>query len=247
MMVQSLGKGAIFDSRSQVLSSLQSALRSRVHLLLCFVATIAVGGCGDPVGEDVSPDDAVESESELSSTDGRISVVFRNFCGFNVTVGTGTTTLRTIAPGASYERVLPGGDDYKPSIRYWGYGAGLFPGFGHMSLAEFTFNAADGNDYYDVSYVDAYNLPMMIRALNNASCRVVGCPTKFLSMCPSGNRKYVNGSYVACTKWGDRDNPNNPVTRMFESYCPTSVYSWSKDDIATAGCRSQDYRVTFCP
>lgn len=32
----------------------------------------------------------------------------------------------------------------------------------HSTLAEFTLSASDGNDWYDVSLVDGYNLPMRI-------------------------------------------------------------------------------------
>jgi hypothetical protein len=42
------------------------------------------------------------------------------------------------------------------------------------SLAEFTLSASDGLDYYDVSLVDGYNLP--VRIDNTAGCGVASCP-----------------------------------------------------------------------
>jgi hypothetical protein len=51
------------------------------------------------------------------------------------------------------------------------------------TLAEFTFQAGDGQDYYDVSLVDGYNLPMRIS--NNKGCRVADCPVDLGPNCPS--------------------------------------------------------------
>ena len=41
------------------------------------------------------------------------------------------------------------------------------------SVAEWTLSSSDGNDYYDVSLVDGYDLPMRID--NNVGCGVAKC------------------------------------------------------------------------
>ncbi|KAH7326956.1 thaumatin [Rhizoctonia solani] len=51
------------------------------------------------------------------------------------------------------------------------------------SVAEWTLNAADGLDWYDVSLVDGYNLPM--RITNNANCPVADCPVDIGPDCPA--------------------------------------------------------------
>ena len=42
------------------------------------------------------------------------------------------------------------------------------------TVAEWTLNASDGLDWYDVSLVDGYDLPMRIS--NNVGCPVADCP-----------------------------------------------------------------------
>ncbi|KAF7293942.1 hypothetical protein MKEN_01457700 [Mycena kentingensis (nom. inval.)] len=51
-----------------------------------------------------------------------------------------------------------------------------------VTLAEFNLNA-DGTDWYDVSLVDGYNLPM--RITNNAGCPNPDCPVDLGPICPS--------------------------------------------------------------
>ena len=41
-----------------------------------------------------------------------------------------------------------------------------------MSLAEFTFDGHGGQDYYDVSLVDGYNLPIAIYLIDGTFKRV---------------------------------------------------------------------------
>ncbi|CAI0382627.1 unnamed protein product, partial [Linum tenue] len=88
------------------------------------------------------------------------------------------------------------------------------------TLAEFTV-VPGGQDYYDVSLVDGYNLPMMVEPTGGSggSCSSTGCITDLNRQCPSELR----------------------------SACPRA-YSYAYDDASsTFTCGGADYVITFCP
>ncbi|KAL0431180.1 UNVERIFIED_CONTAM: Thaumatin-like protein 1 [Sesamum radiatum] len=55
------------------------------------------------------------------------------------------------------------------------------------TLAEFTLNGADGLDFYDVSLVDGYNLPMLVvpQGGTGGNCSNTGCVVELNASCPS--------------------------------------------------------------
>ena len=61
------------------------------------------------------------------------------------------------------------------AIRFWGY-IGEDPGGEKYTLAELTLNT-DFNDFdwYNISHVDAHNLPMRIIPVDMPDCRVLTC------------------------------------------------------------------------
>lgn len=207
--------------------------------LLSLILMFFVSACGDESSED--------SSLQYSKHDGKATIVFKNQCKNTIRVGRmGSGDFATLRPGQKTERNVTRDGKYRPSLAYYGYKVGQHPGHGNMSLGEFTLNPGGGKvDYYDVSFVDAFNLPMTIRALAK-SCPVAGCTKRLLDHCPNQNRLKKNGKTISCTKWNDKDNPNNAAARYFENKCP-KAYSWSKDDDATKGCAGQDYVLTFCP
>jgi hypothetical protein len=53
-------------------------------------------------------------------------------------------------------------------------------------LAEFTLNAANGDDFYDVSLVDGYNLAIRITPSGGkGACGVPGCTSNLNTHCPA--------------------------------------------------------------
>jgi hypothetical protein len=69
-------------------------------------------------------------------------------------------------------------------------GAGGIP---PATLAEFTFDGAGGKDFYDVSLVDGYNLPIQIRPIDGTfrkttfdkyDCNSAGCYQDLNAICP---------------------------------------------------------------
>lgn len=141
------------------------------------------------------------------------------------------------------------------------------------TLAEFTFQGAGNQDFYDVSLVDGFNLPM--RITNNKGCRVSDCPVDLNPNCPGPIKGPFdhNGVAVGCKSACLVDpNPGNspnccsgshntaatcpPSGVQFYSYfkqaCP-NAYAYAYDEASGSAlftCASgqrADYTVTFCP
>ncbi|XP_051131487.1 thaumatin-like protein 1 [Andrographis paniculata] len=128
------------------------------------------------------------------------------------------------------------------------------------TLAEITLGVG-GLDFYDVSLVDGYNLPMIVEATGGSGmCASTGCVTDLNRACPSDLRA-AGGSACnsACEAFGKPEyccsGPyNSPAacrpsfySQIFKSACPRS-YSYAYDDpTSTFTCSGADYTVTFCP
>ncbi|TYI56074.1 hypothetical protein E1A91_D11G184300v1 [Gossypium mustelinum] len=116
------------------------------------------------------------------------------------------------------------------------------------TLAEFGFN--DLGDFYDVSLVGGYNLPLMIspHGGTGGDCNSTGCVADLNGDCPS-ELKVVNGSETvacksACSALGEPQyccsgEYYSPATcqptsysQFFKTACPTA-YSYAFDDDAT--------------
>ncbi|KAJ0659881.1 putative Thaumatin family [Helianthus annuus] len=137
------------------------------------------------------------------------------------------------------------------------------------TLAEFTLNGANGMDFYDVSLVDGYNLPMMVvpQGESGGNCNVTGCMADLNKNCPAELRLTGAGDdgesvacRSACEAFGDPmyccsgaySTPQtcNPTSfsEYFKTACPTA-YSYAYDDgTSTFTCSSSpNYVITFCP
>ncbi|VFQ82982.1 unnamed protein product [Cuscuta campestris] len=145
-------------------------------------------------------------------------------------------------------------------------GGGAIP---PATLAEFTLNGDQGLDFYDVSLVDGYNLPMLIVAKGGKSggCAATGCLVDLNRACPAALRvargKGRGSECVACKSACLAFN--DPVYCCSEAYatpdtchpsayslyfkhaCPRS-YSYAYDDkTSTFTCSGADYLIMFCP
>ncbi|XP_059463086.1 thaumatin-like protein 1 isoform X2 [Corylus avellana] len=128
------------------------------------------------------------------------------------------------------------------------------------TLAEFTLGSG-GQDFYDVSLVDGYNLPMIVEGSGGAGlCAPTGCISDLNQQCPPELR-VGNGDACksACEAFGSPEYCcsgayGSPATcrpsvysEMFKAACPKS-YSYAYDDAtSTFTCTAADYTVTFCP
>lgn len=142
-------------------------------------------------------------------------------------------------------------------------GAGATP---PATLAEFTIGSGSGSgsnpqDFYDVSLVDGYNLPMAVDASGGmGACGTTGCVTDLNRMCPNELRAgdgqacksaceaFGNPEYCCSGSFGSPDTCRPSVySEMFKSACPRS-YSYAYDDAtSTFTCTGADYTITFCP
>lgn len=137
------------------------------------------------------------------------------------------------------------------------------------SLAEFTFRGDAGKDYYDLSFVDGYNLPLAITPINPKSTNATdkfwcGAPTcSKAPACPSELQLNANGVYVgclsACSKFGNPEYccsgafntpdkcPINKYAQEVKNACP-DAYSYAYDDKNSLyQCIAPAYTVTWCP
>jgi hypothetical protein len=179
--------------------------------------------------------------------DGKTTFVFVNRCDEPINYRGSLIDGGTLEPGASACADLGSDVETISSIRYWGFGA-VDPGPEHHTLAEFTLNT-DFNDFdwYNLSHVDAHNLPMQIVPLDMDDCRTLTCEESLLEGCPeAGKVRDEDGNVIACYSL-DRDDPTSEVARYFEESCDDS-YSWSGDDAESmAACAGEDYAIVFCP
>ncbi|TEB32602.1 thaumatin-like protein [Coprinellus micaceus] len=143
------------------------------------------------------------------------------------------------------------------------------------TVAEFTLGGTTGVDWYDVSLVDGYNLP--VRISNTAGCPVADCLVDLGPKCPGVLKGPFDrtGSPVGCKSAcfanldGNQGNSPNccsgsystpdkcPPSGVqyydyFKRSCPRSyVYAYDESsNTALFTCPSSkraDYTITFCP
>ncbi|PUZ39328.1 hypothetical protein GQ55_9G289100 [Panicum hallii var. hallii] len=142
------------------------------------------------------------------------------------------------------------------------------------TLAEFTLYGSGGLDFFDVSLVDGYNLPMVIMPTGSSSssgagsgkCAATGCAAELNAACPADLRvdAAADGPVAcrsACDAFGDaqyccRGAYGSPAacrpsaySQFFKAACPRA-YSYAYDDATstfTCAAGTTDYTVTFCP
>ncbi|MEV0385443.1 thaumatin family protein, partial [Nonomuraea sp. NPDC050643] len=194
------------------------------------------------------------------------TVTFVNHSGQTIWIGSGVnadgsenlTGLPTLAPGQSATVAVPmtstdhwrgkffarqfcsgaPGSDFRCLVGDCGVQADrCTTGEQPAGLAEFNFDRADRlAPWYNVSYVNAFSLPITISPDNappppvgGGECEVVGCSTALLAYCPAENLTYRPGTRerMVCT------NPNRDAATSYSNaitaHCP-KAYAWSKQD-----------------
>ncbi|XP_062147458.1 pathogenesis-related thaumatin-like protein 3.5 [Alnus glutinosa] len=137
------------------------------------------------------------------------------------------------------------------------------------SLFEITLGAGNEKDFYDVSMVDGYNLPLIAAPSGvYGACNATGCASDINNMgCPKelqvvgGGEE--GGGVVACKSAceafrldeyccsGEFANPTTCqpsfYSTIFKRACPRA-YSYAFDDgTSTFTCKANDYGIVFCP
>lgn len=179
--------------------------------------------------------------------DGKSTITLVNHCTEPLSFAGSDIQGGELAPGEHACRDVGNDVESIPAIRFWGY-IGQDPGGERYTLAELTLNT-DFNDFdwYNISHVDASNLPMAVSAVDMANCRTLSCPNSLLADCPEvGKVEDSSGKVISCYS-PMRDDKNSPVAEYFEKSC-NDAYSWSGDDQdSVVACAGEDYDVVFCP
>jgi len=145
-----------------------------------------------------------------------------------------------------------------------------------VTLAEFTLNGFGDKDYFDVSLVDGFNVPLKIQVNNpneeeNSNkywCTDPECAVDINQVCPKELEVRKGGKVVACMSACKKFNTDeyccrNPCCgtsdtctekkwevnypRVVKDHCPTA-YSYAYDDkTSTFFCKNTDYTIIFCP
>ncbi|KAF8672827.1 hypothetical protein HU200_049158 [Digitaria exilis] len=142
------------------------------------------------------------------------------------------------------------------------------------TLAEFTLaGGTGGDDFYDVSLVDGFNVPMLVApqspaATSNGSCQATGCPADVNSVCPpelrvaaiaggegavacrSACEAFAEAEYCCSGAYGSPATcAPTAYSRFFKGACP-AAYSYAYDDATstfTCAAAGGGYEVVFCP
>ncbi|CAI9099708.1 OLC1v1036568C1 [Oldenlandia corymbosa var. corymbosa] len=123
------------------------------------------------------------------------------------------------------------------------------------TLVEFALNQAGNQDYFDISLVDGFNIP--VEFSSSAPCgRHIKCSAPIVEQCPAELRVpggcnspcNVFGTNQYCCTNGPGSCEPTTFSRFFKNKCP-DAYSNPQDDQASLNtCPSgTNYRVVFCP
>lgn len=135
-----------------------------------------------------------------------------------------------------------------------------------VTLAELTLSGAGGLDFYDVSLVDGYNLPMSLEPEGGGAagnCTATGCAVDLNAACPVELRVAAAGEGVACRSAceafyqpeyccsGEYGSPAtcrpSQYSEFFKHNCPRAISYAYDNGTCTFTCAGADYIVTFCP
>ncbi|XP_020416932.1 thaumatin-like protein 1 isoform X2 [Prunus persica] len=142
-------------------------------------------------------------------------------------------------------------------------GAGAIP---PALLVELTLATNGGQDFYDVSLVDGFNLPIMLAPQGGyGDCNSTSCASNVNTVCPPKlSVKGSDGSVIGCKSacmalnqpqycctgaYGSPDTcPPTNYSKIFKNQCP-QAYSYAYDDkSSTFTCfGGPNYAITFCP
>ncbi|XP_072958423.1 protein P21-like [Typha angustifolia] len=122
------------------------------------------------------------------------------------------------------------------------------------TLAEFGLNQFDNLDFFDISQVDGFNVPMNFLPTSGSCSKGPHCSADVTSQCPSA-LKAPGGCNNPCTVFKTDEYCCNSGTcgpteysKFFKNLCP-EAYSYPKDDpTSTFTCPGgTNYQVVFCP
>ncbi|KAE9456948.1 hypothetical protein C3L33_11156, partial [Rhododendron williamsianum] len=137
------------------------------------------------------------------------------------------------------------------------------------TLVEFALDGFGGVDFYDVSLVNGYNLPILVvpqGGSGTSDCKTAGCIVDLNAQCPwelSVTESEGNGIVACkspCVRFGNPEYCcsgayNSPETckptlyaELFKKACPLSYsYVFDQNKTTFTCAAGADYLITFCP
>ncbi|KAH7862471.1 hypothetical protein Vadar_005230 [Vaccinium darrowii] len=122
------------------------------------------------------------------------------------------------------------------------------------TLAEYALNQFNNLDFFDISLVDGFNVPMDFSPTSGRCTRGIACTADINGQCPAELR-VAGGCNNPCTVFQTNEycctsgscGPTN-YSMFFKDRCP-DAYSYPKDDLtSTFTCPGgTNYKVVFCP
>ncbi|KAI3501579.1 hypothetical protein L1887_29462 [Cichorium endivia] len=122
------------------------------------------------------------------------------------------------------------------------------------TLAEYALNQFGNLDFFDISLVDGFNVPIEFSPTSGGCTRGISCTADINGQCPNELRA-PGGCNNPCTVFKTDEYCCNSgscgptdFSRFFKDRCP-DAYSYPKDDqTSTFTCPAgTNYRVVFCP
>ncbi|MBA0678852.1 hypothetical protein Goari_020171 [Gossypium aridum] len=124
------------------------------------------------------------------------------------------------------------------------------------TLAEYSIDQYEHQDFIDISNIDGFNVPMEFSSNSPGCTRVIKCTADIVGQCPN-ELKVAGGCNGPCPVFNTEEHCcNNPGTncgptnfsRFFKERCP-DAYSYPKDDPTSLfTCPTgTNYKVIFCP
>lgn len=125
------------------------------------------------------------------------------------------------------------------------------------TLAEYSLDQYNDMDFFDVSLVDGFNVPIEFGSLNSSVCNsTIRCTGDINGQCPTvlkteggcNNPCTVFKTNEYCCNSGNGKCGPTKYSRFFKERCP-NAYSYPKDDTtSTFSCPGgTNYTVVFCP
>ena len=208
------------------------------------ITTDPVSAAGSSAGATNPPASSIDCRA---AGDGRSTVTLINECTGELSFRSSAGAAGDLKPGAHVCLQVGDVKDAIASTEYWGF-IGKDPGDRRHTLAVINLNTTFNDfDWYDISHVDAFNLPVQIVPVAAPNCRTLTCAQNLLPNCPSeAVIKDVSGEIVACVN-PDANDATSVVAQYFKKNCP-DAYSWTGDSASSlASCVGEDYDIIFCP
>ncbi|PKU77859.1 protein P21-like [Dendrobium catenatum] len=123
------------------------------------------------------------------------------------------------------------------------------------TVIEYSLYQWGNNDFYGITLVNGFNLPVAVNPTGPANCSAVTCTDNLTPECPS-ELKSAGGCKSACDVFKTDEYCCNKVgscsptkySRFFKSLCPNACSYPMDDPTSTFTCTSGgDFTVTFCP